>query len=359
MKTFNRFYILSLWLALFTGILISCKPPQKNSIQSNIVPVAEFKGQQVTGVTVSKTGRVFANFPRWRPTVEYSVVEVGSDGSSKPFPNIGWNRWKPGNPVSDSAFVAVQSVVANAGKLYVLDTRNPLWKGVVDAPRIFVFNLENHALEDVLVLSKNSFKPGSYVNDLRIDEAHQAIYMTDSNEPGLIVYNWAKRQSRRVLENHYSTSAEADHLTIDGRKWNNAVHSDGIALNLQNNRLYYHALTGYTLYSASTALLREGAPEEIEKDIVKEAETPATDGMVFDPSGNLYMADLGHVGIVYLSPKGKINTLCKGKNVGWADTFSIYDGYLYYTNSRIHEVKGDVSDMVFTIYKVRLAKDEV
>ena len=48
----------------------------------NALPPAQtvhrFYGPMVTGVTVSKTGRVFANFPRWGDPVKASVVEIKS-----------------------------------------------------------------------------------------------------------------------------------------------------------------------------------------------------------------------------------------------------------------------------------------
>ncbi len=317
--------------------------------------VTEFKGQQVTGVTVNSEGRVFANFPRWRETVEYSVVEVQKDGSSQAYPNLIWNSWTPGQPISDSVFIAVQSVVAHKQFLYILDTRNPLWKGVVSAPRVFVFDMEKNELSDILILSEGSYKSNSYINDLRVDDKHNAIYFTDSNEAALVIYDLNTHSSRRVLDNHISTTAETDHLMFGDQKWGgHPVHSDGIALNTNNNRLYYHALTGYTLYSVSTDLLFNGTLEQIENDVKKEAITPAPDGMIFDHRGNLFMADLENNKIVYYTSEIQQKTLLEGENVKWADTFSIYDGYLYYTNSRINEVKGDVSDMIFSIYKVKI-----
>ena len=36
--------------------------------------VAVFKGIQVTGIAVSDKGRIFANFPRWRESIPFSVV---------------------------------------------------------------------------------------------------------------------------------------------------------------------------------------------------------------------------------------------------------------------------------------------
>lgn len=77
--------------------------------------------------------------------------------------------------------------------------------------------------------------------------------------------------------------------------------------------------------------------------------------MIMDSRGNLYMGDLENNSIVYLTPDRKsIRTLASGKEISWPDTFSIHDGYLYFTNSRIQEAQGDISDMVFTLEKVKL-----
>lgn len=317
--------------------------------------VTSFKGQQVTGVSVSEKGKIFANFPRWSEDVNYSVVEVKNKNKSVPYPNASWNSWKPGDQVVDSAFVSVQSVVASKDKLYVLDTRNPLWKGVVDAPRIFVFDLKTNALSAIYILSEDTYKPNSYVNDLRVDEANGNIYMTDSNEAGLIVYNMKTNNGRRVLDQHFSTTAELDHLMIDGEKWGpTPVHSDGIALDKANDMLYFHALKGYSLYSVPGKLLREGTLAEIEENTKKIANTPAPDGMIFDKNGNLYLADLENHSIVYLTPAHQIKTLIQDQTVGWADTFSIYKDDLYFTNSKIHETKNGVEELVFPIYKIKL-----
>jgi len=337
---------------VLSAILTMAKAQNANQKTERVLTI---KGQQVTGVSVSSEGRIFANFPRWRANVDNAVIEVTANGSYHPYPTKTWNRWSPGSEVSDSVFIAVQSVLAFEEKLYVLDTRNPLWKGVVDAPRIFVFNLKDNVLEDILVLTEGSYETQSYTNDLRIDKKHNCIYITDSNRPALIVYDLKRHQSRRVLAGHFSTTAETDHLSIDGKKWGNKPsHADGIALNLKNGRLYYHALTGYTLYSVATEILSKGTEAEIERSVKKEKITPAPDGMIFDGKGNLYIGDLEHHKIVYLKPSGDMGTLYRGEDAGWADTFSIYNGYLYFTNSRINEAKGDVSELGFTISKIKL-----
>lgn len=67
--------------------------------------VASFPHQQVTGVAVSKSGRVFVNFPNWSDEHTISVAEL-VDGKPKAFPNDDWNK----AGAAESHFVCVQSV---------------------------------------------------------------------------------------------------------------------------------------------------------------------------------------------------------------------------------------------------------
>ncbi|WP_010134566.1 L-dopachrome tautomerase-related protein [Ochrovirga pacifica] len=331
-------------------ILISC-----SSKNTEIKKVASFKGQQVTGVTVSHTGRIFANFPRWREPIKHSVVEVLQNGTVKAFPNKQWNQWKMGDTIPTNKFVAVQSVVAFKNTLYVLDTRNPMFKGVLNAPRIFAFDLANQQLKQTYILSQNSYHPNSYINDLRIDEKHQKMYLTDSGHAGIVVVDLHTGTSFRALDNHPSTLAETNQLTFANGVWKNTVHSDGIALDTKNNQLYFHALTGYSLYAIATDALLSQNTELINKSVKLVAKTPSPDGMIIDQKGNLYMADLEQDKIIQLNlATAKQTVFAQGKKIQWADTFSIYNNQLYYTNSRINQTKGDISQMEFGIYKLAL-----
>src|SRR5688500_7164229 len=88
--------------------------------------VASFPNQQVTGVAVSKSGRVFVNFPNWSDDHTISVAEIVG-GKPKPFPNEQLNQ--PG-PVT-SHFVCVQSVyVDDTDNLWILDPASPKMQGV-------------------------------------------------------------------------------------------------------------------------------------------------------------------------------------------------------------------------------------
>lgn len=357
----NLSYIIILSLLLFsckekTDIKTESTPVTTQANAPKVTKIAAFKGQQVTGVTVSNNGRVFVNFPRWRKGVHNSVAEV-INGSSSSFPNKEWNSWEVGDTVEATKFVGVQSVVVYDNLIYVLDTRSPLFQEVLDAPRIFVFNIDSKTLEHTYILEKGTYHANSYINDLRVDKKNNKIYFTDSGNSGLVILDLKTEKFTRVLDNHSSTEAEVNFLTFDDKKWTNSVNSDGIALDIKNNKLYYHALTGYSLYSIPTKALILNNDKEIENAVTFEAKTSAPDGMIFDKNGNLYYADLEHNKIMYRKPDGSIRTLVEGDTVKWADTFSIYNGYLYYTNSRINEVTANISDMEFTVNKIELAKN--
>ena len=247
----------------------------------------------------------------------------------------------------------MQSVVAHNDKLYVLDTRNPKFQGVVDAPRLFVVDLASNEIEGILLLSEDAYHTDSYINDLRVDEKTNRIYMTDSAHAGLVIYNLDDNTSYRILDNHETTKAEVELLSIQGKPFSMTVQSDGIALDTLNETLYFHALSGYSLYAINTSDIKKASNEEVAKKVRKVATTGAPDGMIYH-EGNVYLADLEKQEVQYLTPSLDLRTLVKGDVVSWADTFSIYNNKLYYTNSKIQDAGSDVSNMTFEVYKTAL-----
>lgn len=332
--------------ALFFALALLLISPSHGA--DRVETVAVFKGQQVTGVSVSATGRIFVNFPRWRKNLRLSVAEVFPDGSHRPYPDREQNSWRLGEE-PDSRFVAVQSVVAAQGRLHVLDTGNPMSAGVLHAPRVHVYDLAENRLVDTYVFPEHVYERESYLNDLRIDEQANRMYLTDSGVGAIVVIDLATRTFYCYHHRSKFTRADRDGLIIDGRKWTFQVHSDGIALDQKNRVLYVHSLTGSFLYGFRLDDLAQ------EKPPFFTLKTPAPDGMILDDRGRLYFADLENHAILYLEPdRETIRVLVEGARVRWADTFSLHDGYLYYTNSRIHEAAGDISGMEFQLNRVRL-----
>jgi sugar lactone lactonase YvrE len=95
--------------------------------------------------------------------------------------------------------------------------------------------------------------------------------------------------SKTCTRQSFSTKAEVDHLTINGKN-GRTPFTLMVALN-PINKLYFHALTGYSLYAIDVQTLLNGTEAEIEK-AVESGNNRRSDGMIFDANGNLYFADL-------------------------------------------------------------------
>jgi sugar lactone lactonase YvrE len=327
--------------------------------QPDLTEVAQFKGAQVTGVTVSPDGRMFANFPRWRENIPFSVVEIMPDGSHIPYPDETWNSWQ-GRP-EKNRFTCVQSVFAFGNHLYVLDPSSPEMKGVQGSAKLYRFNLSSNKLEKTWDFDSEIAPEKSYLNDLRIDEKEGKIFITDSGLGGIIVLDMKSGETRRLLDKHPSTKAENVILTVDKTEFKRQIHSDGLALSPVDDKLYYHALSGYNLYRVPSNALDPDMRDETQlvKQVEKLGVTPAPDGMIFDRQGNLYMADLERNAVSYRTPDGQMKILIQDERIKWPDTFTIdKENNLIFTDSLLQatEPGKPVDDMTFKIYKVALPK---
>jgi sugar lactone lactonase YvrE len=312
--------------------------------------VAEFPLRQVTGVTVSTDGRVFVNFPLWNPEhYQGAVAEVMQDGTLRSYPDEKWNMWRPGMRLAlDKHFVCVQSVVADGeGSLWVLDPGAPQFEGPLPgAAKLVQIDLETNEVERVVQFDDTIVPKGSYLNDVRIDLAHDHAYMTDSGLGALIVLNLETGEAHRVLDDHPSTSAEDivpmignRPLRVTGSGDVPQIHSDGIALDRDAEYLYYHALTGYHSYRVPTTALRDlwGRPESLAAAVEDLGSDAITDGMHLDAEGNLYFTALEYDGILKRTPRGDLQPVVIDERLRWPDTLAIGpDGELYITTSQIH-----------------------
>jgi sugar lactone lactonase YvrE len=332
---------------------------------ARLTKLAEFKGVQVTGVTISDEGRLFANFPRWRKDLPFSVVEVMSDGTYKPYPDQDWNSWKGLGLPKKNQFNTVQSVVAHGSSLFVLDPSSPFMKGVVGKAKLYEFDLATNTLKKTYEFTDVVAPRASYLNDLRVDDKNNAIYITDSGMGAIVVLDRVSGKSRRLLGQDKSTKSEDVKLTVEGKLFTvqgkpPKIHSDGIALSPESDWLYYHALSANTLYRVPAAALIDTKMKaaDLSKKVEKLGMTPAPDGMIFDQAGNLYMGDLQSNSIVYRTPEGEMKTLVQDPQIKWADTFTIGKSpELIFTASRLHEAPAGspADDFVFTIYRTPLA----
>lgn len=325
--------------------------------------VADFSGMQVTGVTVTDSGRIFANFPRWRDGVGISVVEIKANGSWSAYPDLAWNSWS-GIP-RENAFTSVQAVLAHRDSLFVLDPSSPVLRGVVGNAMLYEFDLKLNVLKSVWKFDEQVAPARSYLSALRIDEARSSIYITDSGLGAILVLDLKSGTARRVLDGSPSTKSAALTFFKDGSPLLKTTgrpfrrHSNGIAL--YNGYLYYHCLTGRHLYRISTDALTNAnlPPDSVATYVEDLGSISHTGGMEFDKAGNLYMADLEKKAIVYRTPAGEMRTLVRDPELTWIDTLALSPmGELMFTDSRSDQAPpgAPVAGRTFSIYKVALPK---
>lgn len=328
-----------------------------------LTKVASF-AHQVTGITVSRDGRMFVNFPRWSEDAPVSVAEL-KDGKPVPYPDEGWNSWR--NAKKDEVdpkthFVCVQSVVADGqDRLWVVDAAAPAMAHVVkDGPKLVGIDLKTNQVVKTIPFDTSTVMQASYINDVRISPDGKTAYLTDSGAEGaLIVVDLDSGSAKRVLSGHPSTMPDKS-VTVqyDGKPLRRPdgrgveFSADGIALSPDGKTLYWQAIKGKTLYSLPTDALTGWAtasfvPEmlsdrTLESKIVTHGENGPADGLLIArKDGRMYVTSPQDdaVKVRDLAGKGSgLTTLVQDPQLRWTDTFSEGpDGTLYVTTSHIQD----------------------
>ena len=302
---------------------------------------------QLTGVTVSKAGRLFVNFPRWSDQYLNAVVEVMKDGSVKPYPDEAWNRWDNKPATAAMQFVCVQSVVVDdQDALWVVDPAAPLMGSVVPGgAKLVRIDLAANQVTRVYNFGADVAKQNSYLNDIRIDTKRNTAYMTDSGAGGLVVVDLKSGSAHRALDGHSSTKAEAGvSISVNGKPVVGAdgkvpqIAADGIALSSDGGYLYFQALTGATLYRVKTSALRENGAANAGAAVEKVAKTFPADGLWMDAQDRLYLSNLNESAVYRMAKGGALEKVAADARLEWPDTFSQGpDGAIYITASHINE----------------------
>ena len=317
-----------------------------------LTEVASFD-HQVTGVAVAGDGRRFVNFPRWTDDAPISVAEVMEDGTLRPYPDDKWNSWRNAKaneiPVADY-FVCVQSIVPDGhGNLWVLDPGAPGNEKVLPgAPKLVKIDLATNTVTKVILVPEDVALQGTYLNDIRFSPDGKTGYITDSGTRGaIIVVDLESGDGWRALDGHPSAQVDKS-VTVaiegeplrrpDGRQPDFA--SDGIAISNDGETLYYQALTGETLYSIGTSLLKRDVNEDRRGTGVKTvARTHVADGLWMSRAGVLYLTSPTDYSIKRLTDSG-VETVLTDRRLRWPDTFSEGpDGTMYLTASHIQDTQ--------------------
>ncbi len=275
--------------------------------------MATFDGPMPTGVTVSREGRIFVNFPRWGDAVEFTVAEL-KGAKPVPYPDAVFNRLNKDRPTD--SLVSVQSVVVDPdNRLWLLDTGSTEFGPTLPGgPKLVGVDLKTNKVFKTIRFPREVALETTYLNDIRFDLRRGkggVAYITDSSlkgPNGLIIVDLATGQSRRRLNGHPFTKPDPQFLPIvEGRPLMNrppggkpahmTFGSDGIAIAHDGKHLYYCPLS----------------------------------------SRRLYLTDYEDNAILRRNADGGYDTLAHDPRLLWPDTLSVAaDEYLYIIANQLH-----------------------
>ena len=314
--------------------------------------VAQFD-HQATGVAVTADGRRFVNFPRWTDDAPVSVAEVLLGGALRPYPDARWNSWRNARanelPVGDY-FVCVQSIVPDGhGHLWVVDPGAPGNEKILPgAPKLVRIDLATNQVSKVIHVPEDVALQGTYLNYIRFSPDGRTGYVTDSGTRGaIIVVDLESGKAWRALDGHPSTQIDKGvTVALDGKPLRRAdgrqpsFAADGIAISNDGRTLYWQALTGRTLYSIDTALLRHEVGEDRRAQGVRAvARSQVADGLWMSKAGVLYLTSPTDYSIKRLQG-ASLATVLTDRRLRWPDTFSEGpDGRIYVTASHIQDTQ--------------------
>lgn len=352
--------------------------PQEKSV-GNIESVASFNGPMPTGVTVSQSGRIFVNFPRWGDRVEFTVAEV-INGKTVAYPNAQINS--PNSSNQAESLISVQSVVVDpSDRLWILDTGSINFSPTsYGGPKLIGVDLKQNRIVKKILFPQNVALPTTYLNDVRFDlrrgKAGMA-FITDSSDKGpngIIVVDLDSGKSWRRLNDHPSTKAVNNFLpSVEGQPLMNQppneppspikLGADGIAISADGKSLFYCPLAGRRLYSVSVdALVNEQlSDEQVGATVVDRGEKGGgSDGLESDAENRVYLTNYEQNAIQRRLPNGMYETLVSDPRVLWPDTLSVAsDGYLYFTANQLHRQPRyhngqDLREKPYSLFRVRI-----
>jgi sugar lactone lactonase YvrE len=235
----------------------------------------------------------------------------------------------------------------------VIDKKSVLWTidhgnhGIQDV-RLLAFDLNTNEVVHDHIISPEVAERGSFFNDLQVSK-EGIVYIADvsffGKNPAIVVYDSKTGEERRLLESHSSVYPQDwiiknknEDVVFFGGLVALKPGVDGIALNPDEDYIYYGAMAHDGLYRVATEYLKDFSltNEQMAEHIEHVGKKPLSDGLSIDTLNNVYITDVENDGLMRLSPDGELKTLIKSEKIRWSDGASFGgDGYLYFTDSAI------------------------
>jgi sugar lactone lactonase YvrE len=272
----------------------------------------------------------------------YRVIEVLSDGTTKPFPNERWATAPSEDDVGLTSVLGIQS--DQQGIIWMLDNG-------MGSSRVVAWDSKRNTLHKIIEVSEPGRVYNSFFNDIALDPVHNKIYISDVAAPensAIVVVDIKTGKSRRVLEGHKTVVPEPLPVVIGDKimavdeegKGKPMIGVDGITIDPKSEWVYYGASQSTSLWRIRTTdLANESLSDaELASRIERYGDRPICDGITIDGAGNVYITDITHYAIGVVEPSGKYRILHKDKKLlVWPDGMSYGpDGYIYVVTNQLH-----------------------
>nr|OQO28997.1 hypothetical protein B0A51_03579 [Rachicladosporium sp. CCFEE 5018] len=234
------------------------------------------------------------------------------------------------------------------------DPNHPMLNATVPGgPKLVNIDLTTNQIVKTSVFSSDLVKADSYLNDLCIDRAKNAAYLTDSSLEGdnAIVYvdltsgkgyRYTFKQTKAIYgtvpwvwgDPMYQVSG----LSSAIKPGFITFGADGIAISPDYTLLYFSAVGGRFLYSIPTAAPRANDFDAAQALVKNTGEKGISDGLETDSNGIIYNGQVEQNGISMYNPATTYATIfVRDPRINLVDTMSIAtDGYLYFTVNQLN-----------------------
>src|ERR1700744_20926 len=144
-------------ILLAGSLFFGCHSPSPGATPgSRLETVFIDSSYQLTGIAVSKTGRLFVTYPRWSSAYRYGLVEIRK-GKPVPFPDSAYNSWKPQDSGLNKWICAMAVTIDDQNHLWVVDPASPRFSGVVkNGQKLVRINLRNDSVEQTFPLANTT-----------------------------------------------------------------------------------------------------------------------------------------------------------------------------------------------------------
>ncbi|WP_116769085.1 L-dopachrome tautomerase-related protein [Maribacter litoralis] len=323
-----------LLVSVLASVFMMCKSPNEkkksqnedivatNVVSNNIKTVETvFSSQDIRpgNLALTSNGRLFVSMnPLVSPTTK--VFELNKDGENVAYPNAKYTTGE------NSILKAVIGIRA--------DSQDNLWLLDMGAKQFVVWNTKNEELVKTIAIPEAVVKPASFLQDFIIDEKHNRVIIADMTqgdlksapEPAFIVIDTESGSAKRMAQSHPSMMPEME----------GGFALNPIAIDPQNNWVYYGALHGKTMYRVPASSF--DSDEKLVSTIEKFGVKSFSDGMEVDANGNVYVTNVvdGEIG---LSTKNEYKTLAKiPEGQTWPDGLYVAnDGFIYGTVDQLNK----------------------